>query len=77
MLVKCTAPRKRASLTELRIQVEPAPDCEDGAAMARRLQAAFHDTLSLRVPVICVERGSLPRFELKARRWTRADTIGS
>jgi phenylacetate-coenzyme A ligase PaaK-like adenylate-forming protein len=33
------------------------------------LAKSFQETLALRVPVKLVEPGSLPRFELKAKRW--------
>jgi phenylacetate-CoA ligase len=59
------------SLSELRIQVEPAIDCPDPAALAPRLQAAFQAALGLRIPVAAVAPGELPRFEMKARRWVR------
>jgi phenylacetate-CoA ligase len=59
------------SLAELRIQVEPSPDCADPAALAVRLQAALHVALGLRIPVSSVPAGDLPRFEMKARRWVR------
>jgi phenylacetate-CoA ligase len=59
------------SLAELRIQVEPSPDCADPAALAVRLQAALHVALGLRIPVSSVRAGDLPRFEMKARRWVR------
>jgi phenylacetate-CoA ligase len=36
-----------------------------------RLQAAFERSFSLRIPVREVAHGSLPRFELKAKRWVR------
>ena len=62
------------SLTELRIQVEPSPDCADGSALAARLQAALHSALGLRIPVSSIPPGQLPRFEMKARRWVRVAT---
>jgi phenylacetate-coenzyme A ligase PaaK-like adenylate-forming protein len=37
------------------------------AELSRRIQRS----LSLRVPVQAVGAGTLPRFELKARRWRR------
>jgi hypothetical protein len=41
------------------------------ASLARRLEAALERAFSLRIPVRQVPHGSLPRFELKARRWVR------
>jgi phenylacetate-CoA ligase len=63
--------RSRA-LVELSLQVEPAPGCEDGAALALRLERAFDRALALRVPVRVVQPGTLPRFEMKAKRWVTA-----
>lgn len=57
------------SMTELTVYVEPSAERTDTGKLARGLQAAFRDHLSLRVPVQVVELGSLPRFEMKARRW--------
>ncbi len=59
------------TLTELRLEVEPEPDHPASATIARSLESALADAFSLRVPVTCVPTGSLPRFELKARRWHR------
>ena len=60
------------ALTELTLQIEPAPDCPDPAALAQNLERALATSLSLRVPVQVAPAGSLPRFEMKARRWIRA-----
>jgi phenylacetate-CoA ligase len=59
-------------LDELRILIEPAPDCADVAGLVKQLGKALQDAFALRVPVTVVERGTLPRFEMKARRWVRA-----
>ncbi len=37
----------------------------------KRLEARLRDTFSLRIPVILVESGSLPRHEFKAKRWRK------
>jgi phenylacetate-CoA ligase len=42
-----------------------------GMGVARSLEAAFERAFSLRIPVVEVAAGTLPRFELKARRWIR------
>lgn len=60
---------KSASLVELFLRVEPRPECSDPAALASRLQAAVQAALNLRVPVSLAAAGTLPRFEMKARRW--------
>jgi hypothetical protein len=39
--------------------------------VCERLEKAFRDSYALRIPVSASPAGSLPRFELKARRWIR------
>jgi phenylacetate-CoA ligase len=60
---------RSAALTELRVQIEPTADCLDPhhlrATVERFLQTAF----ALRIPVTLLPHGTLPRFEMKARRW--------
>lgn len=60
------------SLPEMKLQVEPAPDCADAAGLARELERRFETALALRVPVTPVPAGTLPRFEMKARRWVKS-----
>ena len=59
------------SLTELTLRIEPTSDCADPAALAQQLERALSTSLSLRVPVQVAPAGTLPRFEMKARRWIR------
>jgi len=58
-------------LMELSLRLEPVADC--GAApvetLADRVQNALHGAFNLRVPVALAPAGSLPRFEMKAKRW--------
>ena len=61
----------REGLTELVVRIEPGRDCVDLGGLVKRLQQAFQVALALRVPIVPVPPGSLPRFELKARRWIR------
>ena len=58
------------SLVELAMDIE----LEDGRGreVAHRLEFALRDALSLRVPVTVQGAGTLPRFEMKARRWIRS-----
>jgi phenylacetate-CoA ligase len=58
---------RRGSLAEVEVQIES----DDGTA-AEKLQRALATAFSLRIPVTQVATHSLPRFELKARRWVRA-----
>jgi phenylacetate-CoA ligase len=56
------------SLTEMTIQIEPAPS-EDGASLTHRVAAALQYAFGLRIPVTAVPPGTLPRFEAKSKRW--------
>jgi phenylacetate-CoA ligase len=59
------------AMLELRLHVEPIPGCLDSERLRRKIEAALRDAFHLRVPVALAAPGSLPRFELKARRWVR------
>jgi phenylacetate-CoA ligase len=61
--------RSVGALLELALDVELEPGSDRGLAEA--LEASLQTRLGLRVPVTVVEPGSLPRSELKARRWVR------
>lgn len=57
---------KRAAMTEMKVEIEAKRDAEQTAKeLAKDLQAAFN----MRVDVDPVAGNSLPRFELKAKRW--------
>jgi phenylacetate-CoA ligase len=55
------------SLADLRIEVEPAPGT-DGTALADAVGRAVRDDLLFRVEVLPAPCGSLPRYEMKAKR---------
>ena len=59
------------SLADLRIEVEPLTG--DGRELAESVSRAVRDELLFRVDVAAVPCGSLPRFEMKARRVVRND----
>jgi len=63
-------------LVEMELRVEPTADCVDPSGLAQRLQRAFQAALSLRVPVTAVPPNSLPRFEMKGRRWVTSTAPG-
>ena len=63
--------RQDGALTELRIQIEPGPGQPDGDALARQVAAKMRSQFNLRIPVTPCPPGTLPRFEMKARRWVR------
>ena len=58
---------RHGELDELRVLLE----VEGGAAAAPRVQAALRAGLGIRLEVAAVDPGTLPRFELKARRVVR------
>ena len=60
------------ALRELHIHVEPDSAHEGDAGLAHRLEAALRDAMELRIPVTIAPVGSLPRFEMKSRRWVQS-----
>ena len=62
------------SMVELRMLVEFVPMCENAAKLAASIERELHAALSLRVPITIVPAGSLPRFEMKAKRWVRVES---
>lgn len=58
------------SLNEMRIEIEPAQTADPGA-LCGRVETALREAFNLRIPVLSVSAGALPRFEMKARRWNR------
>jgi phenylacetate-CoA ligase len=61
----------RSAMTELSLEVEPAANSPSLASLPLRLEQSLQAALNLRVPVILLPPGSLPRFEMKAQRWVR------
>jgi phenylacetate-CoA ligase len=57
---------RRGSMLEMEIQIESADETAV-ANLERALTAAF----ALRIPVVRAAAHTLPRFELKARRWVK------
>lgn len=58
-------------LVELVIEIEPGVGA-DGDSLSRRVASAVRDRLNFRPAVRFVAPGTLPRFEMKARRWARS-----
>lgn len=63
----------RGPLTELALTIEPTPDVSGSSALVKRIGTALETAFALHVPITVAPVGSLPRFEMKARRWTRAN----
>ena len=61
----------RGPLTELQITIEPATGDADTQTLIAKLERAFESAFSLHLPVTLAAPGSLPRFEMKARRWVQ------
>lgn len=61
--------RERRQMVEVELEVEPEPGREPGV-LRLGLQDLFQRRLSLRIPVRIAATGSLPRYELKANRFT-------
>ena len=61
--------RRSGALAEATVQLEPAPACDAPERLCRSVEGALRETFNLRVPVSAVAGGTLPRWELKARRW--------
>jgi phenylacetate-CoA ligase len=59
------------SLTELEIEIEPRAKAEQN--LAAQIQHALQTALNLRIPVQTVPPNTLPRSEMKSKRWVRSD----
>jgi phenylacetate-CoA ligase len=57
------------ALRSLSLEIEPNGGGLDRRALAARVSLRLREALGLGVPVQVVDPGSLPRFELKARRF--------
>lgn len=61
----------RKPMTELSVEIEPDQNGGEVASLQGRLERSLQTILNLRIPVRLLPPGSLPRFEMKAQRWTR------
>ncbi len=57
------------AMRELSLRIEPSQACRDAKGLCSRVGEALRDALSLRVKVEVAEPGTLPKFEMKAKRW--------
>jgi phenylacetate-CoA ligase len=62
---------ENGTLTKVKLEVEPAPECADAASLCERVGRTLHETLSFKAEVQAVAAGTLPRFEMKAKRFVR------
>ncbi len=63
---------KLQSLVEVSLEIEVENEISN-KDIAHKLESALNSVFSLRIPVSIIERGSLPRFEMKAKRWHTSD----
>lgn len=61
----------KGALTEMHIVVEPTREAKHVASLVGAIEKALQTSLSLRIPVTTAPPHSLPRAELKAKRWLR------
>ncbi len=61
---------QQTEMAELRLRIEPQPDA-DAATLAEQITDTLRTQLNLRIPVEIVAPETLPRFELKAKRWIK------
>lgn len=64
--------RSQQAMAELSVAIEPVAGCSDVDGLADRVGKALQAAFLVRIPVAAVAAGTLPRFEMKARRWVRA-----
>jgi phenylacetate-CoA ligase len=67
---------ENGALTQVKLEVEPTPQCASAPRLAEQVEQALHEALHFRAEVVTVASGTLPRFELKGRRFLRLkDTL--
>lgn len=62
---------QKGALSEMHILVEPIREAKHVAQLVASIEKALQTALSLRIPVTTAAPNSLPRAELKAKRWIR------
>ncbi|MEE9611605.1 MAG: AMP-binding protein [Desulfatiglandales bacterium] len=62
---------KKGDLDLVTVKAEPLPEVDQGSypELKKKLEGAIKDSLAIKLPVEFVAFGTLPRFELKAKRW--------
>ncbi len=57
------------SMAEMVLQIEMKGQGTDEKNLVKQIQDALHTAFNLRVPIVVAATGTLPRFEMKAKRW--------
>lgn len=62
---------KKGDLDLVTVKAEPLPETDQGSypKLKKKLEEAIKDSLAIKLPVDFVPFNTLPRFELKAKRW--------
>ena len=64
------------TLPDVRLEIEPASGGVDSALLCQQVARGIQEALSFRAQVQAVAPGSLPRFDMKARRFVRIRSAG-
>ena len=62
-------------MNEMRILIEANDSVGNPDSLASRLGEKLHEVFSLRIGVTAVLLNTLPRYELKAKRWVRLQAV--
>jgi phenylacetate-CoA ligase len=62
---------QNGSLASVILKLEPLASVTDGMSLAQRVGTAIQETLSFKADVQIMPVGSLPRFEMKAKRFSK------
>ncbi len=65
--------RRSGVLSDLLLLVEPDGMSDEKRELSARVGKAFQDAFALRASIDVVPKGTLPRFEMKAKRWVLSD----
>ncbi len=57
------------SMAEMTLRLETKGQGTDEKILLKQIQDALHTAFNLRVPITIAPTGTLPRFEMKAKRW--------
>jgi phenylacetate-CoA ligase len=60
--------RRAGAMRSLSLEIELTPQAADAPGIATRVSQQLREALGLTIPVHVADSGSLPRFEMKARR---------
>jgi phenylacetate-CoA ligase len=59
------------TLTRIRLEIEPIAGFGEASSLCEHIARTLQETLSFKADVLAVPVGSLPRFEMKAKRFVR------